>query len=89
MGRANRLFAVGGDFGSVIVRVVSSQLTVPTDCYIGGRCSCGSVEFTRVRIWFVAADLAKRRMDEVRVRANYSFGIREGRGQHCHVLCPS
>ena len=43
-----------------------------------GRCSCGSVELTRVRIWFVAADLSKRRVDEVRVRANFSIGIREG-----------
>ena len=42
----------------VIARVVSRQLTVPTDC---GRCSCGSVELTRVRIWLVAADLAKSR----------------------------
>ena len=50
--RANRLVTAGGDFLSVI----SIQLTVPTDCYIGERCSCGSVELTRVRIWFVAAN---------------------------------
>ena len=38
----------------------------------------------------IAADLAKRWMDEVsyRVRANYSIGIRR-RGQYCYVLCPS
>ena len=42
-----------------------------------------------VRIWFVAADLAKRRVDEVRVRVNYSIGIRKERGQYYHVLCPS
>ena len=76
--RANRLVKAGGDFGSVIVRVVSRQLTVPTDCYISGRCVCGSVELTRVRILFVAADLAKPGVDEVRVRANYSIGICEG-----------
>ena len=67
---ANRLITAGGDFGSAIARVVSRQLTVPTKCYMGGRCSCGSFELTRVRIWFVAADLARRRLDEVRVRAN-------------------
>ena len=47
-----------------------------TDCYIGGRCSCRSVELKWVGIGFVATDLAKRRVDEVRVRANYSIGIR-------------
>ena len=47
-----------------------------TDCYIGGRCSCRSVELIWVGIGFVATDLAKRRVDEVRVRANYSIGIR-------------
>ena len=26
-------------------------------------------------------------MNEVRVRANYSIGIGEGRGIYCHVLC--
>ena len=38
----------------------------------------------------IAADLAKRYMDEVsyRVRANYSIVIRR-RGQYCYVLCPS
>ena len=40
------------------------------------RCLCGSVELTWVRIGFVAADLAKPQVDEVRVRANYSIGIR-------------
>ena len=76
-------------FGSVIVRVGSRQLTVPTDCYMCGRCSRGSVELTRVRIWFVAADFDKRRLDEVRVRAYYSIWIREGRRQYCYVLCPA
>ena len=61
----------------MIVRVVSRQLTVPTDRYICERRACGSVELTRVRMWFVAADVGKRRVDEVRVRANYSIGIRE------------
>ena len=28
------------------------------------------------RNWVVATDLAKRRVNEVRVRANYSIGIR-------------
>ena len=41
---------------------------------MGGRCSCRSVEFTWVGIGFVATDLAKRRVDEVRVIANYSIG---------------
>ena len=86
LGRANRLVTAGGDFRSVIVRVVSRQLTVLTYCYMGVRCSCGSVELTMARIWFVVADLAKRRVHEVRVRANYSIEIREGRGQYCHVL---
>ena len=50
LGRANRLVTAGVDFGSVIGRVVSREPTVPTDCYMGGRYSCGSVELTRVRI---------------------------------------
>ena len=33
-GGANRLVTAGGDFGSVIYREVSRQITVPTDCYI-------------------------------------------------------
>ena len=37
---------------------------------------------------WVVADLAKRRVNEVRVRANYSIGTRR-RGQYCHVLCLS
>ena len=49
---------------------------VRTDCYMGGRCSCGSMLLTRVRIGFVATDLTNRRVDEVRVTANYSTGIR-------------
>ena len=49
---------------------------VRTDYYVGGRCSCRSVKLTWVGIEFVATDLAKRRVDEVRVRANYSIGIR-------------
>ena len=51
LGRAIRLVTAGGDFGSVIVRVVSRQLTVPTDCYMGGRWSCGSAELIRVKIY--------------------------------------
>ena len=47
---------------------------------------CGSVELAWVRIGFVVADLAKRRVDEVRVRANYSNGIRR-RGHYLFVLC--
>ena len=42
--RAKRRVTTGGDYGSVIVRVV------PTDCYMGGRCLCGSGELTWVRI---------------------------------------
>ena len=49
---------------------------VRTDCYVGGRCLCRSVELTLVGIGFVATDLAKRLVDEVRVRANYNIGIR-------------
>ena len=75
LGRANKLVTAGDDFGSVIVRVVSRSLTVPTDCYMGGRCSCGSVEFTKVRIWFVAADLANRRVDEVLERTILSYTL--------------
>ena len=37
LGRASKLVTAGGGFGSVIVRVVSRQLTVPTDCYMDGR----------------------------------------------------
>ena len=59
-----------------------------TDCNMGGRCACGSVELAWVRIGFVVADLAKRRVVEVRVRANYSIGIRR-RGHYCYVLCLS
>ena len=53
---------------------------------MGGRCSCGSVELTWVRIGFVAADLAKH-LDEVKLKANYSIGIR--RRRQYYVLCPS
>ena len=57
---------------------------------MGGRCLCGSVELTRARIWFVAADLTKRRVDEVlRERTTVLEFVRERRGQYCHVLCPS
>ena len=48
-----------------------------TNCYIGGRCSCRFVELKWGGIWFVATDLAKCRVDEVRVRDNYSIGIRK------------
>ena len=37
LGRASKLVTAGGGFGSVIVSVVSRKLTVPTDCYMGGR----------------------------------------------------
>ena len=46
---------------------------VGTDCYIGGRCLCRSVELKWVGTGFVATDLAKRRVDEVRMRPNYSI----------------
>ena len=59
-----------------------------TDCYRGGRCAYGSVELAWVKIGFVVVDLAKRWVDEVRVRANYSIGFRR-RGQYCYVLCLS
>ena len=49
---------------------------VRTDCYMGGRFSCGSMELTWIRIEFVATDLTKRRVDKVRVTANYSTVIR-------------
>ena len=60
---------------------------VRTDCYMGGRCSCGSVELTWVGTGYVSTDLAKRRVDEVKLKANYSIGIRR-RGQY-YVLCSS
>ena len=44
---------------------------VQTDFYIGGRCSCASVELTWVRI-----GLVMRCVDKVRVRANYTIGFR-------------
>ena len=53
----------GGDFGSVVVRVVSRRWL---DRYMGGRSSCGSVEFRGV-------DMSKNlkcRVDEVKMRAN-------------------
>ena len=49
---------------------------VRTDCYIGERCSCRSAELTWVGFGFVATDYATCRVDELRVRANYSIGIR-------------
>ena len=45
-----------------------------TDCCMGGRCPCGSVELAWLRI--VSLILLQRRVDEVRVRANYGIGIR-------------
>ena len=64
MGRANRLVTAGCDFGSVIVRVFSRRLFGKT-FMSSGRCSCGSSELTWAKIEIVAADLAKRRVDDV------------------------
>ena len=89
MGRANRLVTdgdAGGDFGSVIVRVVSRRLFGKPVMW-GGRCSCGSVELTWVSIRIIAADLAMRQMDVVRVRENY-IRIRR-REKYCYVFCSS
>ena len=49
---------------------------------------CGSSELTWAKIRIVAADLAKRWLDDARVRANCSFRIRRLE-KYCNVFCSS